>query len=408
MTLIECFDRVPVENIASCLQLRPDKLIFLGNKEQMREPVQRYVDFFAQRKLPTKVYLQDVPMNDMEKTADILRYILQKESDCVIDVTGGEEPLLLAIGAVLAGLDETARRRVSVRRFDIHTGLVEDFNGDAPKPANASVYLTIPELVRLHGGTIHPRSQQPPQSCTPDTIQPLWSMVREDPAKWNKAISYLHEFESRSNSKTNVDLSLDDLSDIPEFSEKEVLVRKLLDKLEDCGVIRNRSNFRRLRYEYAETVLHDCIKKAGNILEFKTLLQARSMTQHGKPYFDDCLMSVTLDWDGNINTTPVFEPETRNEIDVIMTRGLVPLFVSCKNGQVDDEELFKLHTVARRFGNRYARIMLVVTKLEMKNEKAYASFERRAKDMGITLVANAAKLSDAQWEKAFMDAMEGK
>lgn len=408
MTLIECFDRIPVENIASCLQLKPDKVIFLGNKEQMEVPVQRYKDFFAQRKLSAKVSMQDVPANDLEKISDTLRKILKSGDDCVIDVTGGDESMLLAVGAVLAGLDKVDRRRVSVRKFDVHTGLVEDFDGNAPEKADPCVALRVSELVALHGGTIHPKLEQPPHSCTPDRIRPLWDIVSKDPKQWNTVISYLHEFESRSESKTHIDLSLDDISNIPDFSKKEPLVRELLDKLDDCGVIRNRSNFRCLRYQYVDPILHECVKKAGNILEFKTLLQARSMRRNGKPYFTDCQMSVSLDWDGEINKTPFFKAETRNEIDVILTRGLVPLFISCKNGHIDDEELFKLHTVARRFGSRYARVMLIATELDQKGPKADEAFEKRAKDMGICLVTNAAKLSDAGWEAELEKAMEGK
>ena len=44
--------------------------------------------------------------------------------------------------------------------------------------------------------------------------------------------------------------------------------------------------------------------------------------------------------------------ETKNEIDVMLMRGVVPVFVSCKNGAVKMDELYKLDTVAQRFGGR--------------------------------------------------------
>ena len=120
------------------------------------------------------------------------------------------------------------------------------------------------------------------------------------------------------------------------------------------------------------------------------------------------MTGVFIDWDGVMHEEDDPQVDTQNEIDVILTRGLVPLFISCKNGHIDDDELFKLHTVARRFGSRYARVMLIATELDQKGPKADEAFEKRAKDMGIYLVTNAATLSDAGWEAELEKAMVGK
>ena len=41
-------------------------------------------------------------------------------------------------------------------------------------------------------------------------------------------------------------------------------------------------------------------------------------------------------------------PEMVNEIDVMMMHGMQPVFISCKNGSVETEELYKLLKTARR------------------------------------------------------------
>ena len=43
MTLIECFDREPVDNVIACLRLRPEKVIFLGNEKDMELPDRKSV-----------------------------------------------------------------------------------------------------------------------------------------------------------------------------------------------------------------------------------------------------------------------------------------------------------------------------------------------------------------------------
>lgn len=406
MTLIECFSRIPVENIAACLLLQPEKLIFLGNEDQMRQPVQRYVEFFAQRGLSTKVVLCHVSMDDMEAITHALDRIIRSESECVIDITGGETPVIMAVGAVLAGLGR--KQQVKVQKFDLRTGILQDYDGDKQVAAGPLPSLRVQELIMLHGGSVHPRTAQPPLSYTPDQIKPLWDMVCKDPRVWNKKITILNELESRSESRTDIELSLDEIAGgIANFAEKETMVRELLDKLHQSGVIDDRSSFHTLRYTYTDPVLHECVKKAGNMLEIKTLLEARSLLHDGERYFHDCQMSVTIDWDGVVHAPAAHTPDTRNEIDVILTRGMIPIFISCKNGSIGEEELYKLNTVAARFGSRYARKMLIATDLEQKSPMANQAFIQRAKDMGIYLVPNAALLSGDDWARVLKEAMEG-
>jgi hypothetical protein len=116
-------------------------------------------------------------------------------------------------------------------------------------------------------------------------------------------------------------------------------------------------------------------------------------------------MSVSIDWDGMVDFVGN-TPETRNEIDVVLMNGTTPLFVSCKNGNIGDEELYKLNTVAARFGGPYAKKMLVATELDRKSPQANRSFMQRAWDMDIFLVTDAAELTKEEWQAAFCQAVK--
>ena len=61
------------------------------------------------------------------------------------------------------------------------------------------------------------------------------------------------------------------------------------------------------------------------------------------------------------------------------------MFVSCKNGGVDENELYKLNSVAEHFGTRYAKKVLVATDLQ-KNYSSLRFFKSRADEMGITII----------------------
>ena len=157
------------------------------------------------------------------------------------------------------------------------------------------------------------------------------------------------------------------------------------------------------QYTYTSPLLRYCTQKAGNMLEIKTLLEAKALS--GDARFDDCQMSVTIDWDGITHTPLERIPETKNEIDVMLTRGMTPLFISCKNGDIGDEELYKLHTVATRFGGPRAKKMLIATDLDRKSVAANRSFIQRAWDMDIFVVTDAAELSREDWAEVFRTAM---
>lgn len=73
-------------------------------------------------------------------------------------------------------------------------------------------------------------------------------------------------------------------------------------------------------------------------------------------------------------------------------KGLVPILISCKNGMTDTDELYKLQTVANRFGGGYAKKVLITTYLR-KSERSLESLKQRAKEMKIRLIENVHSMS---------------
>ena len=116
------------------------------------------------------------------------------------------------------------------------------------------------------------------------------------------------------------------------------------------------------------------------------------ISENGEELYDT-LTGVVIDWDGVDGRV-----NTENEIDVAATHGMVPVFISCKNGWIDMDELYKLHSVAGRFGSKFAKKVLVASSLDRGSAFA-SSFLTRADDMGIVVIDNAAGMTDAELEK---------
>ena len=412
MTLIECFDESALENIAACLLLPVTKVILLGERSQMESAAQRYRAFLKNRGKNITVELRDTVKKDLKGLVNLLRSIVYAEDKCVIDLNGGDEMTVMAVGAMLAGLDDRQRKKVSVQRLDPETGTIQDCDGDGSVQKGQPAALSVEELIFLHGGIVHPRSFQPDNAYSAADLDSLWEIVTEDSHHWNTALGYLAEIEKYSSVLTDdrmtVFVVIGSLYHVQRLPDKLSCVRELLKKLADRGLIEDHSSENYLDYSFRSPLIRYCTEKAGNVLEVKTLLEARGLKDKGSFCFQDCRMGVSIDWDGKIFDSPGQEsiPETRNEIDLILVQGLRPLFISCKNGHIGDDELYKLHTVATHFGGPNVRKMLIATNLNQKSDSANNALIQRAEDMQIYLVRDAAKLSSGQWRQIFRDAMK--
>ncbi len=404
MTLIECFDRTVLENIAGTLYLRPDNLIIVGEADKVSPFLPRLSELLEKRNIKTDISLCDITGMTIHQIARALEKLIDPKEQYVIDLTGGEEPVILAVGAMLGKSEEA--RNISVQKFRFLLPEATNCGGDLQAANGCRTFLTVEELIRLHGGGIHPLINQPAAQYTAKHIDRLWSIVADDPGAWNDRLPVLAEFEKRSESKGEIVISRAKLeSEIKNFETKEDDFLALMRQFSRKGIIEDRSSWDTIRYRYTSDLYRYCTRKAGNVLEVKTLLEARSMRDNGQPFFDDCAMGVSIDWDGKFHGKDTGIPDTRNEIDVIVTKGMHSLFISCKNGFIGEEELYKLHTVAEHFGGPYAGKMLIATELDQKSAASNRAFAQRARDMGIILITDAAELDSNEWQAVFRSAM---
>jgi hypothetical protein len=128
---------------------------------------------------------------------------------------------------------------------------------------------------------------------------------------------------------------------------------------------------------------HLLYQKAGNLLEMYCSLGA---VKAG--CFHDCQVGVMLDWDREDGNSA---DDVRNEVDVVLTCGHIPIFISCKNTQIENEYLYEIKTMARRFGGRYAVPAIVSTARHKQ------PIRDRAKEMGIVLLDEVHRLTLAQF-----------
>lgn len=405
MTTVEFFDRSPIMNIVSSLTTLPEKIIFLGDEASMARHDPLYRSFLAQRGLSTRLEYRNICGLELDGIVEILTRIVETEPDCVFDLTGGKDLALVAMGIVYERFRD---KNVRLQSFHVRCSEVCDCAADGKELYRGCPSLTVRESIQLHGGMVRGDGAQD-WLLTPEFIadvHAIWAICRQDPKGWNSRMNVLASAVARKAAANdlNVALSMSKLrARAKQVKENVTNIGRLLSQLYEAGLIENYSEWGdEITYRYKDAQVKKCLEKAGTALEMEVLVTAAELTHDGAPYYQDAMCGVAIDWDGRFHSMNDEDKDTENEIDVLMMKGVIPLYVSCKNGQVEEVELYKLDTVARRFGGPVAKKALVTSRLDMK-ESSLAHYRQRAKDMGIKLIENACDLEPEAFRQMVKD-----
>ena len=152
-------------------------------------------------------------------------------------------------------------------------------------------------------------------------------------------------------------------------------------------------------FTFKNTQVKSCLTSAGRLLELAvTVMALKAKDKNGEPVYNDVRTGVCIDWD--TVAAPEYSADVANEIDVMIMKDLTPIFVSCKNGGFDANELYKLSVVAERFGGKYARKVLIAS--QSVDDTAQGRYLKlRADDMNIRIIDDFDRKSGKEIEHIF-------
>ncbi|MBQ7365575.1 MAG: DUF1887 family protein, partial [Clostridia bacterium] len=385
---------------ASTLLYRPDRVIFVGDSTKtMNKSIAIYRDIAARRGITVEYIPRSVNKNRIEDIIRALSGFVETYDNCIFDVTGGPEAYLVAVGMMM----ERYQGRVQCQRLRFKNSTVMQFD-DGALPEAGSFDISIRETIEMSGGRVKSYSHIDRAAWDEEfdrDLMALWSLCRKDPSYWNALLSNFAAI-----CRPRPDLALEDSEDklYYSFTQKQLEIMlqynygrktftyQALRALIDHGLISEVIFLDRVTFRFKNLFVKHCLTVAGAILEWyiaKRVAEARDKS--GRFIYHDVAVGVTIDWD---RTDDEHFP-TYNEIDVLAMRGAVPMFISCKNGIVSVEELYKLNTVSDQFGKRYGKRVLVATELDKYGERA-AAVKARADDMAIRVIDDVDQMSDAE------------
>lgn len=436
-TYIELFDKDAMKNLYACFVSAPDRVIFVAaaknpaaKRAQIESHIARYGEIFADRgkaiRFEVIVWREDDLNGLADRLAEVIRESTDRGEEVSADLTGGGDLCLVAIGMAgercrAAGVD------LQMHRFDLRNSRINDCDADGRVLASvAAPDIRLRELVRAYAGKIVTANDRDTRFTVawPNSVhftrevEAMWSVLKSvGSLEWNNQIAVFENMSRTPGFVSGLQLSapvrrLREQRIVPD--DAPLLHGQICRALTQHGLLLGAAEEHgTLTVRFSNAAVMKCLTKAGQALEMVVYQYARNAKTKKGEVYHDVLTGAYIDWDGNVH-----EPDdsvvtdVENEIDVLAIHGLTPVFISCKNGRIETEELYKLQTVARRFGGGSAKMALVATRLEemdalieLDGKKTVVNHIReRARQMGIQVIEPLARgFGDAAFAQAIAD-----
>ena len=403
MTYVEFYDEVDSLNVLSCLINPPDKVVFLGNSnKKIKRRIARYKQLFESRGVNIEFESRSVSKSNLSQAVEQLEKLVQENGQCVFDITGGDEILNVALGIVYAAHPDG---KVQIHRINIRNNTVYDCDKDGITIERNTPMLSVEENIGIFGGKVvfgdvqgcDTWLWQLTDSFRADA-QTVWEICRAGLRKWNLTLGTLEALlEVGDPSDDGLQVWAPYTRVVQKLAEKHYTYRieyQIIDDLVDAGLVTEFIEGEQVSISFKDLQVRRLLTRAGTALEMKVYLTLLDLEKDGKKVYTDCLSGVKIDWDGDPEDEDDSPYDTENEIDVMVMRDMVPVFISCKNGFVDSDELYKLNTVAQHFGGPYAKMVLVANAIPDSDAGEY--LRERLRTMDIQLVENVHKMTDEE------------
>ena len=369
-TLIELYDERAIENVLAADMFRPKRIIFLCPSEiaQSRQRQEQISDFFRHRGWYPELIFVETSQYKADRILRQLLSISEKYPDCALDVTGGSDAELFAAG-MFAAREKVSTFTYSRKKNRFYNISGAEFADELP----CDIMYSVEDFFLMAGGTLLPgRVDNGTLREYLKDIDPFFDCFLQYRREWTDIITYMQRISPAEYGQVPP-MSVQGKYIVKgerggRISAKEEALQAFEDIgfLHDLNIVSGESVSFRFRDENTRAWLRD----VGSVLElyvYKACLDAN--------IFNDIISSAVVRWDEVLGHASVI-----NEIDVVATRGVVPLFISCKVSDIKTEALNELAILRDRFGGKGAKAAIVST------GRCNAASRHRAAQLGIAVI----------------------
>ena len=369
-TLIELYDERAIENVLAADLFRPQRIVYLCPAEvaQSRVRQEQIAAFFRHRGWEPELIFQETSLYKVDRILRQLLAISEKYPDCAMDVTGGSDAELFAAGMFAA--------QANVRAFTYSRRKNRFYNISGAEFAEnlpCHISYSVKEFFLMAGGTLLPgRVDNGVLREYLEDIDPFFDCFLRYRRDWTNIITYMQRVSPAESGQAP---SMEVRGDYTVKGERGGRISANEAALEDfqrIGFLRDLRivSGEGISFRFRDQNTRAWLRDVGSVLElyvYKACLDAN--------IFNDIISSAVVRWDEVLGHGSVI-----NEIDVMATRGVVPLFISCKVSDVKTEALNELAILRDRFGGKGAKAAIVST------GRCNAAARHRAAQLGIAVI----------------------
>lgn len=378
-TLIELYDERPLENVLGVEMFHPAKVIYVcpPSVAEDRRIKRHLASFFRHRGLEVELSFARARIFDTEDVLSLLRRIVEQEPDCALDITGGTDAVLFAAGLLSAErpIPVFTYSRRQNKFFDIRSA---SFASGLP----CDLRYSVEDCFRMAGGSM--RSGRVDNRVLDRYLadfQPFFRLYLKYRRDWTQIVTFIQRV-SQTAPDAPVPLSVSGPYVVKgERGSRISAPESALQDLEELGFLRDLTLVpdEKVSFTFRDAQIRTWLRDVGSVLE---LYVYKACLDTG--LFDDVRTSAVVDWEGDRRDNAV-----SNELDVMCTRGVTPVFISCKTCDVKTEALNELAVLRDRFGGQIARAAIVTA------ERGRTVMRNRAAELNIQVI----DLNDLQAER---------
>ena len=367
-TLVELYDERPLENVLGVEIFQPEKVIYVcpeGLPEHARKQLK---DYFDHRGIETAMEFQYVNVYDTRKILELFRRVLREHPDAVMDITGGTDAVLFAAGYACseAEIPVVTYSRTQNRFYSIQ-------NAPSMHGFECDITFSVEDCFLMAGGSMRKgRVDNSILDRYMEDIDPFFSVFLRYRRQWDRIVNYIQRISAAREDGT---YSLNVRGDYTVKGDQGARLTAPEEALRDLEKIRLISGLQIVPEEKVEFYFRDpqiraWLRDVGSVLE---LYVYKACLDSG--IFNDVKTSAVVDWNGDERDNAV-----SNELDVMCTQGITPVFISCKTCMIRTEALNELAVLRDRFGGEIARAAIVTA------EPAGGSARNRAAELNIRII----------------------
>ena len=369
-TLIELFDERAIENVIGPEMFRPQDVVYLCTNDVAHDRIYQIKlrRFFESRGVHVRLHFTECSMYKADTIIRQFHEIAGKYDDCAVDITGGTDAALFAAGVFCkeTGTPVFTYSRKKNRFYDISNAPFAD-------EKRCTLDYKVEDFFRMTGGEMRKgRVDNSILLSYLNKFDAFFQVFLKHRRRWPDDIGFIQKI-SHVEYEEEITLHVDgDFYQKGERGNKIKADVTLLEELQEIGFISNLhiEPEKRVTFDFADRNIRSWLRDVGSVLE---LFMYKKCIETG--IFRDVVSSAVVDWDGTHGRGSV-----SNEIDVVATRGVVPLFISCKATDVKTEALNELAILRDRFGGKGAKAIIATT------EYCNSATRHRAAQLGITVI----------------------